>query len=518
MSSTWLRAPWPVRAVLHLLVAGVALVLPSAGQAQTVVNVVSVAGGTSALLGEFSELNFRQGPVPQVIEDSPTTITGYRPEGEPDDGLMVVTNIIVRDPSHPTPPGNPLETVSSGMVRWYRQDDNTINVIILLRSDSGNGVRYVSNFARITDFQGNFRQRLPNGTFVDPTGDALVVRNSLLVDYLDPQLTYAGSLLPIASGYSDVTADTIVRYGNFPNINVAGLQGILTPGTNGPVQTLLLLYNKNQVYGELGAFQIVFDRVSGMPPFNGPGVQDLLNATSGRGARWSNIDNRLLAAPVLPARLGNPFGARLTEYTSIQRILPGSPVRFVADDGDLVAQGTSPMLNFVDSVYPEGTPFGYAFVSGVNGDNHSNIRVGKYMDSLGNVSFPYRITSGAGPDCPLPHNFNQLPYSDDPNVLYQTGVVDGTYPLWAYTNVFSRPEDQYTGAAAAQADIFNALLVPSNPDSVHKEGLLRPNELTVERNYFISSITGEIVTDGQRVVPLGTAVQVNEPPGDDPQP
>ena len=40
----------------------------------------------------------------------------------------------------------------------------------------------------------------------------------------------------------------------------------------------------------------------------------------------------------------------------------------------------------------------------------------------------------------------------------------------------------------------------------------------VERNYFISSITGEIVTDGQRVVPIGTAVQVNEPPDDDPNP
>jgi hypothetical protein len=511
MSSAWLRASWSVRAVLYLLVAGVVLGLPLAGQAQTVVNVVSVAGGSSALLGEFSEPNFRQGPVPQVLEDSPFAITGYRPEGVPDDGLMVVTNIIVRDPSHPT---DPLETVSSGMVRWYRQDDNTINVIVLLRSDSANGVRYVSNFARITDFQGNFRQRLPSGTFADPTGDARVVRDSLLVDYLDPQRTYDGSLLPIASGYSDVTADTIVRYGNFPNINVARLQGILTPGTYGPVQTLLLLYNKNQVYGLKGAFQIVFDRVSGMPPFNGPGVQDLLHMRA-MPWRWSNIDSRLLPAPVLPARLPNPFGARLTEYTNIQRILPGG---FVADDCDGVALGTDFMLDFVDRAYPQGTPFGYAFVGGVSGDNHSDIRVGRYMDSLGNVSRPYPITNGAGPDCPLPHNFNQDPYSDDPNVLYQTGVVDGSYPLWAYTNVFSRPEDEFAQAAAVQADIFNALLVPSDSDSVHKEGLLRPNELTVERNYFISSITGEKVTDGQRVVPLGTAVQVLEPPNDDPNP
>src|SRR5262249_49232007 len=183
-------------------------------------------------------LNFRQGPVPQVIEDSPFAITGYRPADVPDDGVMVVTNIIVRDPSHPTPPGDPLETVSSAMIRWYRQDDITINVIILLLSDSANGVRYVGNFARITHFQRSSQQRLPKGMFSNPTGDALVVQNSWLsVDYLDQQRSYDGSLLPIASGYSDVTAHTIVRYGNFPNINVAGLQGILTPETYGPVQT-----------------------------------------------------------------------------------------------------------------------------------------------------------------------------------------------------------------------------------------------------------------------------------------
>jgi hypothetical protein len=518
MSSAWLRAPWSVRAVLHLLVAGVVLGLPWAGQAQTVVNVVSVAGGSSALLGDFSELNFRQGPVPQVIEDSPFAITGYRPADVPDDGVMVVTNIIVRDPSHPTPPGDPLETVSSGMVRWYRQDPNTINVIILLSSDSANGVRYVGNFARITDFQGNFRQRLPSGMFTNPTGDALVVRDSLLVDYLDPQRTYAGSLLPIASGYSDVTADTIVRYGTFPNINVAGLQGILTPQTYGPVQTLLLLHNKNQVYGTLGAFQVTFPREAGMPPFNGPGVQDLLNRR-GSNTRWSQIDNRLLPAPVFPARLVNPSGARLTEYTSIQRMFPANPLRFVEDDIKDVAQNPGFMLDYVDFV--DGA-FGYAFVVGpLTPNGRANIRVGKYMDHDGRESRPYPISAGAGPDCPLPNNINQLPYSDDPNVLYQTGVVDGSYPLWAYANVFSRPEDEYARAAAAQADIFSALLVPSDPDSpdsVHKEGLLRPNELMVERNYFISSITGEKVTDGQRVVPLGMAVQVNEPPDDDPNP
>lgn len=519
MNSAWFRKLWSVRAVLHLFVAGVVLGLPMAGQAQTAVNVVSVAGGSSALLGEFSVATFRQGPVPQVIQDSPFAITGYRPAGVSDSGLLVVTNVIIRDPSTRDPSMDPLETVGAAMVRWYRQDDNTINVIILLRSDSGNGVRYVANSARITDFptegtgRSVWRQQQSDGSFTDPNGDGLIVMNGLL-SQLAPDLGYDGSQLPIATGYSDVTADTIVRYANFANINVPGLQGILTPGGHGPVQTLLLLYNQNQVYSSLGAFQVVFPRQSGMAPFMGVGVQDLLNM-KGSQTRWSDIDPRLLAAPVLPARRENTSGTRNTEYTNIQRILPGNPLTFVGDDTMNVASGTGPMLNFVDL---EFGAFGYAFVGGVNGNNRANIRVGEYMDSNGNTSRPYPITNGAGPDCPLPNNFNQLPYSDDPTVLYQTGVVDGSYPLWSYANFFSRPESQYAPAAAAQADIFNALLVPSSPDSVHKEGLLRPNELTVERNYFISSITGEIVTDGQRVVPIGTAMQVNEPPNDDPIP
>jgi hypothetical protein len=517
MNSAWLRKLWSVRAALHLLAVGVILGLPLAGQAQTDVNVVSVAGGSSALLGEFSVATFRQGPVPQVIEDSPFAITGYRPAGVPDSGLMVVTNVIIRDPATRDPSMDPLETVGAAMVRWYRQDDNTINVIILLRSDSGNGVRYVANFARISDFptEGSgrsvWKQRQSDGSFTDPNGDGLTVMNALL-NQLAPDLGYDGSQLPIATGYSDVTADTIVRYANFPNLNVPGLKGILTPGTYGPVQTLLLLYNQNQVYGPTGPFQVVFPRESAM---SGVGVQDLLNM-SGSRTRWSDIDPTLANTPVHPGRRENPSGTRNTEYTNIQRILPGNPLQFVADDCETINPGTGPMLNFVDL---EFGAFGYAFVGGVNGNGRSNIRVGGYIDHNGNTSLPFPISDAtADPDCPLPNNSHQLPYSDDPNVLYQTGVVDGTYPLWAYANVLSRPEDEFAQAAAAQADIFNALLVPSNPDSVHKEGLLRPDELMVERNYFISSITGEKVTDGQRVVPLGTAKQVGEPPDDDPVP
>src|SRR5262245_48769100 len=103
MRSAWLRKLWSVQAALHLFAVGVILGLPLAGQAQTEVKVVSIAGGSSALLGEFSVLTFRQGPVPQVIEDAPFAITGYRSADVPDDGVLVVTNVIVRDPSTKDP-------------------------------------------------------------------------------------------------------------------------------------------------------------------------------------------------------------------------------------------------------------------------------------------------------------------------------------------------------------------------------------------------------------------------------
>jgi hypothetical protein len=515
MNFAWLRKPWSVvRAALHLLAVGVVLALPLAGQAQTTVNVVSIAGGSSALLGEFTTTPpnlYRQGPVPQAIEDSPFAITGYRPAGAPDSGVLVVTNVIIRDPATKKPPATPLETVGAAMVRWYRQDANTINVIILLRQDSGNGVRYIANHARITDFpstgpvQSVWLQRQPAPpapppySFVAPSGDGLLVMQALL-SKLALNRGYHGSQLRIDTGYSDVTADTIVRYANFPNLNVAGLQGILTPPSYGPVQTLLLLHHDDVYAGN--PFQVVFPRAD---------VQTLLNA-AGLGTTWDQIDPALKSMAVAPGRRENQSGTRNTEYVDIQRdVINGG---FVVDDTPQINPGTGPMLNFVDGI---PLAFGYAFVGGVNGNNRPHTRVGGYQDSDGNISYPFPITGGSG-DCSLPSNNGQAAYSSDPNVLYQTGVVDGSYPLWSYANFFSRPERHYATGAAAQADIFNALLAPSNPDTVHLEGLLRPDELMVERNYFVSDITGEIVTDGQRVVPLGTAVQVNPPPDDDPQP
>src|SRR5262249_23309629 len=157
-------------------------------------------------------------------------------------------------------------------------------------------------------------------------------------------------------------------------LNVSGLQGIVTPESNtyGPVQTLLLLYNKNQVYGPTGPFQVVFARESSTLTV---GVQALLNM-SGSGTRWSNIDPPLANTPVHASRRENASGTRNTEYVNIQRMF-SNPSQFVADDTMTVNQGTGPMLNYVDL---EFGAFGYAFVGGIIGDRRANIRVGGYTD------------------------------------------------------------------------------------------------------------------------------------------
>src|SRR5262249_12308222 len=136
--SQWLGKSRLMGFAVQLLAVGTALTLPCVSLAQKV-NIVSVAGGASALLGNFTVNNFRQGAVPQVIEDSRFAITGYRPAGVSDSGVLVATNVDVRDSDD----GDVLETVSDAMVRWYKPNPTTLNVIILLRSDSGNGVRYV---------------------------------------------------------------------------------------------------------------------------------------------------------------------------------------------------------------------------------------------------------------------------------------------------------------------------------------------------------------------------------------
>src|SRR5262249_49724104 len=160
------------------------------------------------------------------------------------------------------------------------------------------------------------------------------------------------SLLPIASGYSDVAADIVVRYGNFNNLNVAGLQGIIQ--VTGPVQTLLVMHNKNMVYGPLGPEQLVMSR---------PNVQKLLNvALGGTKTYWDDIDPLLLHTLVISARRENQSGTRMTEYTNIQRVIGVSDLEFVADDIPNIAQGTGPMLDLLDNI---NASFGYSFVGGV---------------------------------------------------------------------------------------------------------------------------------------------------------
>jgi hypothetical protein len=215
----------------------------------------------------------------------------------------------------------------------------------------------------------------------------------------------------------------------------------------------------------------------------------------------------------------------MTEYVGIQRVLPASPLMFVADDipentmdptMNHVRRGTGPMLTAVNGGGgPTSSIFGYAFVTGTAGNGLANIRVGGYQDSASNVTYPYANTT-ANADVSLPNNNGQRAYDAD---VYYNITAPGSYPLWAYANAIISKAQDCVASAAAQRSIF-AAMSSTTPDAVrivHSEGLTSISDMQVERNFYTSPTTGEKVTDGQRIVPLGTAVEVPPPDGDDPQ-
>src|SRR5262249_15286893 len=156
----------------------------------------------------------------------------------------------------------------------------------------------------------------------------------------------------------DVTADTVVRYANFPNLYVPGLKNIIS--VRGPIQTLLLAYNKDGVYGTSGPKQVVFPREV---------VQVLLNTDlSGLSVRWSDWDADLSDNVVFANRRENSSGTRLTQYVGIQRYIFSKKLFFIEDDipEDHVRRGTGAMLTAINGA---DSNFGYAFVSGTAGNN-----------------------------------------------------------------------------------------------------------------------------------------------------
>jgi hypothetical protein len=506
-----------VQALLPLLAAAITLTLPQRSQGQQV-QIISVAGGSTALLGNFTPSRFHPGAVPKIIEYPLFKITGYRDPslGESESGVLIVNSSVAAGNIEVSDPNGLLENVRDAMIRCVRIPDpggdpanDILRILIFLRSDSGNGVRYVANSARITkwpnpDVIGSFRLRnesppaRPPYTFTDNLGFVgTAIVNAVLAAAGNG--SYDASTLKIGAGYSDATADTVVRYANFPNLNVQGLAPTKIEALQGPIQTLLLIYNQNGVYGPSGPKVVVFPRSV---------VQCLLNTTcTGSGIRWNSWDSDLSANVVFANRRNKSSGTRLAEYVAIQRVLPASPLGFVDDNIPNQFSMLSVLCNSTSA-------FGYAFVTGTAARNNPQCRVGGYKDSAGNVTYPYANTTN--PDVSLPENNGQRRY--DANLYYNI-ATPGSNPLWSYTTAIVSKDPGLQASAQAQRDIFTILRSahPAAVAIVHLEGLTSASDMQVGRNYFVSSITGEQVTDGQRIVPLANVAEVPEPDGDDPQ-
>lgn len=454
------------------LTLGVGLSLAQASQAQSI-TIASIQGGSSALQGDYrAGSNFRSGAIPNVIAVTPSGITNYKDQFT-SDNFFVAANVQVTDGSRFS------ENVTDAMIRYNEIAPGDIRVIVLLRSDSGFGVRYVANRAYIQSWS----------TFSTATGAALTDPNAIAVrNYLVGNQGNPG-VESIDTGLSDVTADSVVRYANFgSSIDVGGLGGIVSRRLS--VITLLDLYNLRRA----SSGPVNFTRL------------DVQNLISGAGSTYG-ID-LIPTVPGLPVgQFGlttyyreSTSGTRITQVLDSQTVFPPqvvSPSGFLSlslytEAGGRRVNGTGAMLTAVNR---DRSSYGYSFVTGSAGNSRPNIRVSSYQPfGAAAGALPYDKTPGsAGLDLSLPNNNGQAPYNDDP---YYTGVLNGTYTKWTYANSFSVPSGNATSDSIRDALQFF-------PNFVHREGLLTVQELNdagIDRTSFTSDITGEQVTDGQRVV------------------
>ncbi|MBC7806204.1 MAG: hypothetical protein H7145_08640 [Akkermansiaceae bacterium] len=329
------------------------------------VAVSAVLGGSSALLGDYNNTTtYRPGAIPLLLDNQNITISGFRTTtGTPD--YVLITQV----------------TLSTGasvpaMVR-YTKNGTDQKVIVILRSDSGVGVQYVTNGVKINGFptlaSGSWRVVESGGTTTDQT-----VINALS----------ALTNVAINTGISDVSADSVKKYSGL-TIN----QTSTVTGQDLAVITLLQLYNTS-----VSTAQYNFTQAK---------VNELLVD----GAGFNTTDTFLAAF-----RRENSSGTRITEFLAA-----------VTPDLETVPafSGTGALLGAVNTT---SGAFGYAFITGAASGSSSstnqfaNIRVGKY-----NGVAPYTGTS-------LPYNNGQAGYS---TANYYGATANGTYTKWTYAKAYT---------------------------------------------------------------------------------
>jgi hypothetical protein len=423
----------------------------TAAQAQ---QVKSVEGGSSAFLGTFAA--GKEGALPQLIGTPTVVISGYRnTSGEADTALAATANVVNSG-------GTVIET-DPVEVRYINDSTKSDygNIIVLIRKDSGNGVRYITNSYYVSGFTG----------FSHISGDS--THDAAIESYLQ---NTAGAKA-ITAGLSDVSADTIYRYAS----------SSFTPALNSPLTTSGAAVLKPTRIGVLTFLSLYHSSSSSQLSFSRIDIRSLINGSTVDGL--SKDFHREATS-----------GTRLTELLDIQAnydtshtpypwtVITATPydyLAYVAENSDPLSLETS-TGNEIAAVDGANNSFGYAFVTGSAGLSASNTYVGAYAgyDAFNNVagtSGPIALSSATQ------FSQSQRPFE---------GVYQGNYVAWSYENLYENASS-LDSVAEAIASVFQ-----DNSAIAHGQGILTRAELennSVYRDYFVSDITLENVYDGQNV-------------------
>ena len=407
-----------------------------------------------------------------------------------------------------TGPGQ-YEVVNDAQIRTTVSGADT-HVLILLRSDSGQGVRYVANRAKIVQLPATLGTRFarvsPDAPAAGPFTTATVsdAGDQQVITDLKTASSSANGIA-IGTGFSDVTADSVIRYAGF-GANAFGTSSatpVFNSITNPPaafntkgvaVQTLLLLYNKNVVAGDNFAVNL--------PRHLAQNITAGFAGASGAGPiTWKNVDTRLNANPIKSAFRENTSGTRITYVVDILRhsLVSGD---YLSENigGKTLAPTANPQLGtgtMINTVNNNTDAFGYAFVTGGAGNSKPNIRVAAYEGVL-----PYASSNAA---VSLPNNNGQTSYASfvtANSAPYYTATVSGQYPLWAVANAFTTKKTPAT--PDTDADVLNSILsaFANNPSIPYNQGFALVDDLNnagTFRDQFQSPITQEFVTDGLEI-------------------
>jgi hypothetical protein len=498
-----------VKSSLLALGLGAALSASSDANAQTI---VFTGGGSSAMLGTFNKsvtvsgnpvpyaTTPALGAIPFTIVGFPGNIPGYTDTGATAQGIITGQVVISGESGYAS-------TGATDALVLYSSSDGAAahtTIIVLVRSDSGYGVRYVSNKESITDFQ-PFTVN-SSGSSITPAygyytyATSPGARTSTALDA--SVITAVKSAGRVYNGLSDVGADTVATYSGFPSLTLSGLTGATKYLL--PIQTLVFMYNSNHALGNITRSQAK-TLIGGFPG----------DASGNNGITWGQILGAGSANPefVNAYYRESTSGTRMTELLDVQRSsvklkLESGPANFtsiVAEDalglglspfnsapgknyavsslGD--ANGTGDMVNAVNND-PNG--FGYAFITGTAGAGKANVEVASYdgVHPLDTAKFPVLSDGGQA-----------LPTYALSATSYYKPIIYGGYELWSYANLIGAPDSTQSTVAQAIETLLDSTLTEQQ---VHSLGFTRVSDMMAGRIATQGlTVTDDIVTDGQLI-------------------